>query len=31
MGTHWPGRRAGSFAEMEFRMLLYVKELRQVD
>ena len=25
MGTGWPGRRVGSFAEMEFRLVLYVK------
>ena len=25
MGTGWSGRRAGSLAEMEFRLVLYVK------
>ena len=25
MGTGWPGRLAGSFTEMEFRLVLYVK------
>ncbi len=26
MEVGWPGRRAGPFAEMEFRLVLYVKE-----
>ena len=25
MGMGWPGRRAGSFAEMKFRLVLYAK------